>query len=170
VQHGEVVIDLNDAAALIENADQWRQLYTANFRTSQAVDQRVRSLATWLPESVDWPSTEKEIRSIGESAGLKFQAIKLGDRHVGTRVGVVSSSCDVQGSYSSLCRFLSALDQRPQPIACSEIKLHRTAGDAESETERTTPLCRATLSLRIPFAASGTAAGSLLRLERKDAD
>ena len=165
--YGDVMIDLNDAAALIENADQWRQLYTVNFRTSQAVDQRIRSIASWLPESVDWPSTENEIRSIGESAGLTFLTIKQGDRHVGTRVGVVSSTCDVQGSYGSLCRFLNELHARPQPIACSEIQLHRTVGDAESEAEKTAPPCRATLSLRIPFAASGTAAGSVLLPERK---
>jgi hypothetical protein len=164
IEYGGALIDLADAATLIDNADQWRQLYTVNYRRSQAMDQHAASIADWLPTSVDWPNVENDIRLMGQSASLKVLSIKKGDRYVGTRVGVLSARCDVKGSYASLCRFLSGLSHRSLPMACSEIELQRTSETAEGDNAHPTPHCRATLSLRIPYAASGTAAGRLLRI------
>ena len=169
IQYNGRDIDLRDAAALIENADQWRRLYTVNYQQSQGLDQRAESIALWLPRSVDWATTQHDIRSIGETAGISILSIKPGERHVGTRVGVVSASCDVHGTYASLCRFLSELSNRPQPIACSEIQLERTVHAAANHVDDATPRCRATLSLRIPFAAAGTPAQRLLPTETKNA-
>jgi Tfp pilus assembly protein PilO len=162
IQYEDAVIDLNEATALIENADQWRQLYTVNFDQSKAVDVRADAIKAWLPEACDWPNTETDIQTIGESAGLRIQSINQGAQHVGSRVGVIVVDCQVQGSYASLCRFLSALHQRPQPIACSEIELHRVNEDvAEAAQPQGTQQCQAKVSLRIPLAAAKSAAGQL---------
>lgn len=168
IEYEGTVVDLNDAAALLENAEQWRQLYTVNYRQSRVVDDRSQSIASWLPTSVDWTKTENDIRLIADSTGLSILAIQSGDVHVGTRVGVVSSSCEVQGSYQALCRFLHELACRTQPIACSEIRLNRLVGE-DDELANGTPSCNVTLSLRIPFAAAGTAAEQLLQPEASDA-
>jgi Tfp pilus assembly protein PilO len=169
IQFNGANIDLREASTLVENADQWRLLYTVNYQKTQTVDQRVDSIATWLPRSVDWSEAQDDIHSIAESVDLSIVAIKRGDDHVGTRVGVVLANCDVQGSYASLCRFLHALSHQPKPIACSEIRLQRVSNDATAELGLAKPQCRAALSLRIPFAASGTASGRLLPAETKNA-
>jgi hypothetical protein len=169
IQVGDMVIDLNEATALNENADQWRQLYTVNFRRSQSVEERADLINAWLPQSVDWPNTEQDIRSIGDSVELTTLVIKRGKSHVGMRVGVVVATCEVEGSYQSLCRFLSELKDRPQPIACSEIKLQRLGESTNIESEGPSQPCKATLTLRIPFAAMGTAAGQLLPAETNHA-
>ncbi len=168
IEYEGTVVDLNDAAALLENADQWRQLYTVNYRQSQMVDKRAQSIASWLPKSVDWPKTENELRSIGDSTGLAILAIQRGEVHVGTRVGILSSSCEVHGSYHALCRFLHELASLPQPIACAQVQLNRLVGD-DDEPANGTPSCSATLSLRVPFAAASTAAERLLLPETSDA-
>ena len=73
----------------------------------------------------------------------------------------LAARCEVTGPYTSLCRFLSELTERGQPIACSEIALRR-ASDIDSRHDRNTARCTATVSLRIPYAAGESAAGQLL--------
>jgi hypothetical protein len=165
IQYGDTLVDLADAATLIDNADRWRQLYTVNYRRSQTIDSHAASIADWLPMFVDWPAAERDIRSLGQSASLKVLSIEKGNRYVGTRVGVLSARCDVQGTYASVCRFLSGLSSRELPIACNQIELHRINAMAEGNLDHPTPLCRATLSLRIPYAADGTAAARLFTSE-----
>lgn len=163
------VVNLADARELIDNANQWRQQYTADYTASQEVDELVEPISMWLPRSVDWLSTEQDIRSIATTTATKILAIDQAGQHVGARVGVVTATCTVEGSYQSLCAFLNALTQRPNPIACSEITLHRMAANEPGGPRRAETRCTATLSLRIPFAASGTAAGQLLAKETRNA-
>lgn len=169
IQYDGKVIDIRDAASLIEHAGRWRQLYTINYLESQSIDRRVESIESWLPISVDWPNTQQEIQSIGAATGLSILSIKRGDQHIGTRVGVLAVSCEVQGTYGSLCRFLNELNDREHPIACSEIKLDRTMQVDSSRDDIALPRCKATVSLRIPFGAAGTAAQRLLSKGTKNA-
>lgn len=169
IEFGGTVVNLGDARELIENAKQWRQQYTVDYLTSQDIDELVESISMWLPKSVDWSSAEQDIRSIAATTEMTILAIEQGDHHVGKRVGVVTAICSVQGSYQSLCEFLNELNKRPHPIACSEIALHRLTADERLDAGPAETGCTATLSLRIPFAASGTAAGQLLSTEIKNA-
>ncbi len=166
---GGTVVNLGDARELIENADQWRQKYTVNYTASQDIDERVRSIFAWLPKTVDWSGVEQDIRSIGATTEITILTLEQGDQHVGKRVGVVTATCHLQGSYQSLCKFLNELSNQTHPIACSEITLQRVTADKGREPRTAETRCTARLSLRIPFAASGTAAGQLLSTETKNA-
>ncbi len=165
ITQGETEIDINQAAALIQNADQWRQLYTENYRKSQAVAARIETIRQWLPQSVDWTTVEADIQSIGEANDLTITALKRGGDYKGKRVGVVSAKCDVTGSFASLARFLNGLTQRTQPIACSEIVLRRDPTTKNNVDNPNASICSVTLSLRIPYAAADTPAGELFALE-----
>ncbi len=169
IECGGTVVNLDDARGLIENANQWRQQYTVGYTESQDIDKLVKSISMWLPKSVDWSTAERDIRSIGTTTEMTILAIEQGDHHVGKRVGIVTATCSVQGSFHSLCEFLNELSKRPHPIACSEITLHRLTADEKRDAGTAKTGCIATLSLRIPFAASGTAAGQLLSTENKNA-
>jgi hypothetical protein len=169
IEYEGMKIDLNDASTLIENADQWRRLYTANYEIKRAVDQHVEQISAWLPRSVDWSVTQSDIHLIAQAADVSILSLERGDDHAGTRVGVVLANCDAEGSYVSICRFLNSLGQLPNPIACSEIHLQRTKDETVGASGAKIPLCQATLYLRIPFAAGSTAAGRLLPAETKNA-
>lgn len=166
---GGTLVNLNDARALIENADQWRRQYTIEYTRSREVDKLANSISLWLPRAVDEQRVEQGVRAFGDQTETTILSYERGDQHIGKRVGVATATCTVQTTYRSLCEFLNALSQRPQPIACSEIRIHRVITDEGSVSQSTETTCTATLSLRIPFAGKGTAAGRLLAAETKNA-
>ncbi len=125
VDWGDAVIDVADAAQLVSDAENWRQKHTLLFQDSQAIDSRVATIAKWLPPTADWDVTEKEIRTVAQSAGVNVVSLDEGGRHVGTRVGVAAATCRIDGSYQAICRFLVAIANRDQPIECHEIKMQR---------------------------------------------
>lgn len=169
IEMGGASIDLIDASTLIENADQWRHLYTVNYQKKQLVDERVDQIGAWLPRSLDWSKTQTDIHFLAEAAGVSISSLTRGEDHTGTRVGVALASCDAEGSYAAICRFLFALNQHSTAIACSEIRLQRTKKERVEASGAVVPLCQATLYLRIPFAASDTPADPLLMAEANHA-
>ncbi|MGI9473855.1 MAG: hypothetical protein ACR2NZ_20095 [Rubripirellula sp.] len=158
IQVGEELVNHQEAEALINNADQWRSIHDSSLKQSQELDTRCLKLSNWLPESIDWDSTRASLREIIDSAGVELLELNRGAESVGTRVGVVQATCKIEGTYSGICRVLDGIANRDQPIACSEINLHRLPDAVEHEDV----LCRATMVLRIPFAAKGSAAHQAL--------
>lgn len=169
VEYNGMTVDLNSASILIDNADQWRGLYTANYQDKHQVDDRVDQISRWLPRSVDWSATQSDIHSAAQSAEVSLLSLERGEEHSGTRIGVVLASCDAEGSYASICRFLQTLSDLPHPIVCSEIHLQRTKDEMVEASSGVVPLCQATLHLRIPFAAASSTAGRLLPAEANNA-
>ncbi|MGB0595760.1 MAG: hypothetical protein ACPGLY_03545 [Rubripirellula sp.] len=167
VRCGTDEIDLGEAITLLENQGQWFELSKTGFEEQDRLDLRSKTIAAWLPAAVDFKSVEGALLALGEESQLHLFSIQEGDRQVGQRVAVLNVSCFVQGSFTALCRFLHRLPTLSQPIDCSELKLVREvrttdSADGSKEALENQP-CRATLVLRIPYAASGTAAWNLMK-------
>lgn len=164
----EVVIDIEDAAQLIAEADHWRQQYTTVFRESEVIDARVAAIRDWLPQQPDPDSTHATVRSIAEANGITLIEFSPQGTHVGQRVGAVAASCRLDGSFADLCRFLHALCDGHSGIACDQIVLDRATVGPGQDVSGTSP-CAAVVSLRIPFAADTTTAARLITQGNSDA-
>lgn len=162
-------LDMDDAETLIENADQWRQLYAINYRRSKDVEERCRAINAWLPASVDWNATHPLLLRLGQKHDLTISQVQQGERHCGTRVAVVTATCVIRGSFASLCHFLHDLSHQENPIACSEIQLQRVFGSDVQFSELKTPQCTATVTLRIPYSHLDSAAGKIVSKETQHA-
>ena len=167
VNCGNDEIDLGEAITLIENQDQWRELSRASFEEQEHLDLRSDTITEWLQGTVEFKSVENALLALGEDVQLHLFSIQQGELQVGQRVAVLTVSCEAQGSFTALCRFLHHLPLLSQPIACSELKLQREEGDSDFSADLQEIVddqpCRATLILRIPYAAAGTASWSLLK-------
>jgi hypothetical protein len=168
VTAGEVVIDIDDAAHLIAEADSWRQQYTTAFRESEAIDARVASIRDWLPKKPDLDATHATVRSIAETNGITLIEFSPQGTHVGQRVGVVAATCRLDGSFADLCRFLHAICGENSGIACDKIVLDRVNVGPGEDVSGMSP-CAAVVSLRVPFAADATTAARLLSQGTSDA-
>lgn len=168
VTSDEVVIDIEDAAQLIAEADHWHQRYTTVYRESKVIDARVASIRDWLPQQPDPDATHATIQSIAETNGIKLIEFSPQATHVGQRVGVVAATCRLDGSFADLCRFLHALCDGNSGIACNEIVVDRATVEPGQAVSGTSP-CAAVVSLRIPFAADTTTAARLISQGNSDA-
>ncbi len=200
VNRNNVVVEINsdgqsinyhEAAAMLANAPQWRQTYAQAFDEASQLEQRVEAIDRWLPKSLDWEDTTDAIRKIALSHHVDVVAIGDPVEHVGTRVGVAATTCQLEGSYGDLCRLVVALGDSDLAVACSEMSLERLSPEEQvglnerrKSNERQKPdgqflanrrsrkpqtTCSLTLSLRLPYAADGSVAGRLLPKESSDA-
>jgi len=161
---GDEEIDLGEAKALIENADTWRKLDAINDRKQERLKARTAGISQWLPEVVEFQSMEQALLDLGEETGLHVFSIQQGKRQVGSRVAVLPMTCEIKGSYDAMCHFLHRLSTLEQPIACSEIKLQRARHEsADEDLAVVDQPCRASLSLRAPYAAPDTTSWKLLK-------
>lgn len=167
---GEGEIELGEAMTLIENASQWREISAARVDEQDRINARVEEIVRWLPESVEFKTTEQTLLDLGEDNALHLFALQEGKRQVGSRVAVMTVTCEIHGSYVGLCRFLDQLPKLDQPIACSEVKLQRAlpGQQADEEWQWGDQPCRASLTLRIPYAAPETASWKLLKEPTND--
>lgn len=164
------LVDLNDARALIANSGQWRKQYTITWAASKNVDSQVAEISRWLPRDTDWAELERTLRTLAASSEIKVMSVQKGDCHVGSRVGILLATCNVRGTYKSLCEFLNQLTSQSRPLACSAIKLQRVPQQtADANLDSSQGQCAATITLRIPYAEKGTVAGRLLSTGNKDA-
>ncbi len=168
VTYGQRVIDLHEARTLIAQADSWRKQYTQVFQESQQIDRDVDAIEQWLPRQLDWDGTVQQVQTIAASSNVKIVLVGDSTEYVGSRVGVAVASCQVEGSYDAICRFVVALSDARQPITCSELQLQRMQPQQSWGGDRQTP-CAATLTLRVPFAAEGSIASRLLSTDRPNA-
>ncbi len=168
IKCGEEELDRGDALALIEHAAQWRELYAASIDEKERLDRRAAEIAQWLPQAVEFKAAEESLLALAEETQLRVFSIQEGSRYSGRRVGVLTVSCQAQGSFAALVRFLDQLPKLPTPMACSELEMQREAHawDSVNELEGVSgrrlegSSCRATLFIRIPYAADQTAAGA----------
>jgi hypothetical protein len=158
IQVGDQVVTLQEAETLINNAEQWRSIHTSCLQKANEIQDRSQLIADWLPESIEWDATQAALESIIRNADVELLSLERGAESIGTRVGVIQATCEIEGSYIGICRVLNGIVNCDQPIACSEIKLHRLR-DADVSGPTT---CRAKLVFRIPFAAKGSAANQVL--------
>ena len=165
---GDVVIDIDDAAQLVAEADRWRQQYTEVFRESETIDARVAAIRDWLPKQPDLDATQAVVRSMAEANGMTLIEFSPQATHVGQRVGVVAATCRLEGSFAGICRFLHAACGQDTGIACNEIVLERATVTPDTDVSGLSP-CRAIVSLRIPYAAETTFAARLLAQGTSDA-
>lgn len=158
-------IGLVEAAALVDQQVQWQQRETAVKLRRKNVRARVGTIRAWLPESADWETIQQDFEAIAAAADVSVLDLDQGDAQVGARMGVLQATCRLRGAYPGFCRLLHQLARRDQPIWCHEIRLQRApVSPAEGAVVPGKPYL-ATLSLRIPYAAAGTAAGKLLQEE-----
>jgi Tfp pilus assembly protein PilO len=153
------------ANQLIADADDLRSKYAHTLVAAKQIDKRIAAIRAWLPPETHWEQTLQRIRKIAQSANVQLTSIDKGKQHLGDRIGVLSCDCDLQGSYADICQCLSDLSRGETPIWCDSIRIHRSPPALQDPQE-----CSASLSLRAPFAASGTIAGKLLGSEVRDAD
>ena len=159
-EHGDAVVDVAQAARLMQNADSLRQKNAAAFQEAKVIDDRVALIEQWLSPADDWDDAHDDLKAIAETSGIEIVEFDEGRRHVGTRVGIVTATCRIEGSYVGICKFLVAITQADRPIACSEIELQRVPTKSSDRAAQSP--CSVTLSLRLPFAAAGSVAANLL--------
>lgn len=151
-------VDQNEAESLIKNAGHWRSIHSESLTRANRVRERSNLLSSWLPQTVNWNQFSESIETLAEEASVKLLSLEMGTDTVGQRVGVLQATCQIEGSYIGICQVLDGVARRDQPIACSEIELHRLP-----TTDRSKPIkCRASLTFRIPFAGTGSAAHQVL--------
>lgn len=158
-------IDLVDAVALVDQHERWQSREVAAKQKRRNLGARVRAIRGWLPEAVDWEVVRQDFESMADAADVSILDLDPGESQIGGRVGVLQVTCRLRGDYASFCRLLHQLAHQDQPIWCHEIRLERAPASPAEGTVVPGKPCLATLSLRIPYAAAGTAAGKLLQEE-----
>lgn len=156
---GQEAIDMGEAMTLIKNADQWRELDAVSCQKQDVLRLREQTVDQWLPASAELNTVERRLLSLGEECELHVFSVREGERTSGSRVRVLMVSCEIQGSFPCVCRFLHHLSRLEHPIACSELRLQRsTAGTivaeerhAEMDWGKIDQPCKVTLTLRVPY-------------------
>ena len=152
------VVDHQEAATLLKNAGHWRSIHNESLTRADQVRERCNRLSMWLPESVNWDQFSSSIETLADEASVQLLSLERGTETVGNRVGMLQVTCQLEGTYLGICHFLDGIARRDQPVACSEIELHRLP-----TADRSSPVnCGATLTLRVPFAGTGSAAHQVL--------
>ncbi len=152
------------ASQLVADADALRKKHAETVLTANQIKSRIDAIRAWLPPETSWEQASQRIRDAAQSANVQLSSIDKGKQHIGDRIGVQAVECELQGSYADICRLLSELACTEQPIWCDSIRIQRTAPVLQDASE-----CSALISLRIPFASSGTIAAKLLGSEVHDA-
>ena len=152
------------ASQLVADADALRKKYAETVLTANQIKSRIDAIRAWLPTETRWEQTIQRIRQTAQSANVQLTSIDKGKQHVGDRIAVQTVECELQGSYADICRLLMELASAEKPIWCDSIRIQRAPPMLQDASE-----CSALISLRIPFAPSGTIAAQLLGSEVQDA-
>lgn len=187
---------LADAILLLDHADSWRQKYITYVDESESLKRRADMIATWLPASVDWERLDEGVRESAAIFNVEIVSLRKNESHVGSRVGVVVAECQVKGNFHSICQWMrqlsatgaeassdvsatsppisnvsSSASPHPQhnvqsrsPVWCHRIRMMRLPLPDANETQ-----CAATLMIRVPYAAKGSAAANIVSKEPTDA-
>ena len=156
-------IGLAEAASLIEQQPRWEKREAALRQRRADALARAEVIRRWLPASVDsMVAAREDLETLIGESDLSLLDLEQGDPQQGGRLGVVPVTCRVRGTYPAICQLLKSLATRPQPAWCSGIRIERAPTSPADGAVVPGEPCLATLSLRLPFAAPGTAAGRLL--------
>tara|TARA_R110002049_G_scaffold27321_3_gene94420 strand:+ start:58676 stop:59395 length:720 start_codon:yes stop_codon:yes gene_type:complete len=185
--HPEVVVGsdrvdrakMADAIELLEQAADWRADYVACTNERDALQRRIETISRWLPQSVDWTQVNDQVRRAGFDTRVEVVQLRQLENHVGERVGVLIAECQVKGRFNSIYEFIhristaqdyTASDNDPGstaahlPVWCQSVRLQRVPDVVDGEVQ-----CVATVMMRVPYAAEGTAAARLFAKDLTDA-
>lgn len=166
--HTETEID--EAIQLITNRDEIRTRFALAEQEHKSQLDAIHEIENWLPESRNWSEVRAIIQALCAESEVQLVAIEQGSQHVGQRVAVLETRCEIQGTYVDLCSFLQKLPQIDLPLWCDEVRVVRSDEAASLEAPQGDPnretLCLATVSIRVPFAGKGTTAEKLLKRRR----
>lgn len=161
-----------DATNLVSNRQNLQNRFAAATAHRDRCNHRIDEIIHWLPDSRSWESIRASLRTVAASNEVQLISLDRGKTHQGARVAVISTRCEIHGTYNHICAFLSQLALLDWPIWCDEIRIVRDNQVDQSEVEsidsRASVECVATLSLRSPFAGKKTTAGKLIQRRATD--
>ncbi|QDT10006.1 hypothetical protein [Planctomycetes bacterium K23_9] len=155
---------IHDAIELISQSAEIRQQHAAAKLETAARSDDAAEIRHWLPLSVDWDKQKRFLVQLAQQTDVELVDVEKKQVHVGMRVGTVTSTCQINGTFDQICQFLSQLPRASTPIWCDGVKLKRSREKANQPNR-----CQATLSLRSPFTGQKTIAEKIISLELPNA-
>ncbi len=156
---------IDDAVNLINNGGALRLRFQKADEQHRQFEARINEISEWLPEKRTFESIRSELQSLASRADVQLIALDRGNTNVGTRVAVLNTRLEIQGSYKDICRFVKELAELDAPIWCDEVRIVRGnqfRDDDDGHAAANQVKCLATLSLRAPYAGGETTGGKLL--------
>ena len=165
--HRHTPKQIEDAISLISSSDRLQNRFKDAADQRNLHEDRIEEIATWLPAERSWDNVRSTLQSLSASSNVQMIALDRGNIHLGARIAVLDTRCEVQGSFPNVCDFLQRIVDQDLPIWCDEIRMVRGESTNRYEDRRgggghSIP-CLATLSLRVPFAGEDTTAAKLLQ-------
>ena len=161
---------LEESIRLVASRDSLQTRFEAAEKVNALRHAEIEAVTEWLPAETSWSEMRRSIQLLAAECDVEVVGLDAGNEHLGSRVGVLDTHCEIQGRYHDICRFLHRLASQERPVWCDEARLVRPDRNLTVERVLETPDedagCTATLSLRMPFAGTGTAADRLLQLRR----
>ncbi len=157
----DLPLPIEEAERLVANAKMWSE----ELAQVQALNAKLRNDAVaviaWVPLQFDWQRTMKDVQSLAESRDLILVEIRPGDEFDGSRVAIHTATCQLEGTYESVCQFLDGLAKLEYPIWASELSL-----DIDADSGLLTVVAH----LRVPAAGKRTASAFLIEKLVRDSD
>ena len=151
-----------ESAQLISQASNLRSEHELELKLSKRYETELAEIKQWLPESVDWKTSKQTFKELAEKSGVQMLSVERKSSHLGSRVHVLSAKCEVNGTYTQVCKFIHSLTSLSKPVWCDSVQLKRNERVSEpGEAIR----CDATLTLRMPFVGDDTTAEKLFHGE-----
>lgn len=153
---------ITESTQLISQASSLRSEHELELNLSKRYETELAEIRQWLPESVDWKTSKQTIKELAEKSGAQILSVERKSSHLGSRVHVLSAKCEMNGTYSQICKFIHSLTESSEPVWCDSVQLKRNERVSKpGEAIR----CDATLTLRMPFVGDNTAAEKLFHGE-----
>lgn len=168
VESGHSVEEIDAAKALIASRAQWDTRQKAASTLARSTAREIQQIQSWLPQQRTWQEIRSQVRSIAAQSEVQLVSLSKEREHVGFRIAVLRSDCELHGKYENVCRFLNAIANDGSPLWCDEITLIRDQQDPQPMKDisdssiRSADVCVAKLSLRIPYVGDGTVASKLV--------
>ena len=180
--------ELHRVNQLLDQSEHWQQQLRVQQETKLEIATKLRAIHEWLPRSIDWMSSSKDLRAAAEDHSLKIVLLEHDSDESTARVMKANVNCVVQGEFQDICRFLHSLSEREHPVWCASLHLvqvseeggplqvdvdgtqDQVADVAKTAEEADKPKwVTASMNLCLPFAGGTSAAAKLFASEESHA-
>ncbi|OYP35689.1 hypothetical protein [Rhodopirellula sp. MGV] len=153
--------DIVAAVRLIGSRGEVQRDFEAAKADAAELQRQIVELQSWLPRRINWQEREVAIETLAQGCEVQVSSIQRGVLERGSRVGVWNAKVELAGTFPAISRFIQRSAELPLPFWTHDVSFRR-------DTSRSDSTCLATVSIRIPIAATGTLADKLYPKETVD--
>ncbi len=153
----------HEAAKVLNQAEYWNEALAQATQIHRQQIEQIETLATWLPTEVSFEELTNRLHESATTFNVNLLSVDQGNQIAGARVGVITCTAIIQGSFAAICEWMESLSGESQPLWCDAIHLSPHNGGTNAANA-----CEATITLRAPQSSGGTLSERLTALRAID--